>query len=104
MLRKVAPLLPRDTLRFAPELDQAIRMAVQAYENEIARIKRKIDGLDRSSSDETQVGTLQETERSGELDDFFQRTQIRYNELINRLKIRIDVWQAEAAEIKSVRQ
>jgi chromosome segregation ATPase len=104
MLRRVAPLLPRDTLRNAEELDKAIRMTVTAYENEIACIKRKIDGLERSRSGITHVGTLRKTESSGDLDDFYQRSQFRYNELINRLIVRIGAWQSESAEIKSVRQ
>ena len=103
MLRQIAPLLPRDTIRFASELDKAIRMTVRSYENEITSVKRKIDGLERSRSEVTHVGTLRETERSRELDDFYQRAQLKYNDFMNRLKIRIGAWQAEEAEIKSVK-
>ena len=104
MLRQVASLLPRETSRFGVEMEKAIHRTMRAYENEINLLNRRIDGLEKSRSRITPVGTLRETERSRELGDFYERSQVRYNDLINRLKIRIGAWRAELAEISSSRK
>lgn len=104
MLREVAALLPRDTVRFSTEMERAIRRTVRAYESEISVLHRKIDGLDKMRERISPAGTLRETEFSRDLEDLYDRLEMRYNDLINRIKIRIGAWQAEAAEIISVRQ
>lgn len=104
MLREVAPLLPRETTPFAAEMEGAFQRAVRGYEKEINILNRKIDELERMRSRMTPAGTLRELDRSRELADFYERLQIRYNDLINRIRIRIGAWQAESAELRSVRE
>jgi DNA repair exonuclease SbcCD ATPase subunit len=99
MLRQLAPLLPRDTGRFAGELEKGIRGTVRGYESEINLLKRRIEMLDKSRSRITPAGTLRETERLQELSDIYEKRGIRYNDLVNRLRIRIGTWEAEAAGI-----
>jgi len=103
MLREVAPLLPRETTQFAAQMDGAFQRTVRGYEKEINRLNRKIDELDRLRSRITPAGTLRELDRSRELGDFYERLQIRYNDTINRIRIRIGAWQAESAEVRSVK-
>jgi hypothetical protein len=104
MLSEVAPFLPRETTRFATEMEGAFQRAVRGYEKEIKILNRKIDELERMRSRVTPAGTLRELDRSRELTDFYERLQIRYNDLINRIRIRIGAWQAESAEVRSVRE
>jgi hypothetical protein len=104
MLSEVAPFLPRETTPFAAEMEGAFQRAVRGYEKEIKILNRKIDELERMRSRVTPAGTLREMDRSSELADFYERLQIRYNDLINRIRIRIGAWQAESAELRSVRE
>jgi chromosome segregation ATPase len=101
MLREVAPFLPREPTPSAAEMEGAFQRAVRGYEKEINLLNRKIDELERMRSRITPAGTLRELDRSRELADFYERLQIRYNDLINRIRIRIGAWQAESAEVRS---
>jgi hypothetical protein len=101
MLRDVAPLLPRESTRFAAEMEGAFQRAVRGYEKEIKILNRKIDELEGKRSRITPAGTLREMDLSRELADFYERLQIRYNDMINRIRVRIGAWQAESSEIRS---
>ena len=104
MLREAAPLLPRETTRYAAQMDGAFQRAVRGYEKEIKLLNRKIDELERMRSRITPAGTLREMDRSRELSDLYERLQIRYNDTIKRIRIRIGAWQAESAEVRSARE
>jgi hypothetical protein len=103
MLREVVPLIPLETPLFATEMEGAFQRAVRGYEKEIKVLNRKIDELERKRSRVTPAGTLREMDRSRELTDLYERAQIRYNDLINRIRIRIGAWQAELSEVRSAR-
>ena len=104
MLREVVPLIPLETPLFATEMEGAFQRAVRGYEKEINVLNRKIDELERRRSRVTPAGTLREMDRSRELADLYERAQIRYNDMINRIRIRIGAWQAESAEVRSARE
>jgi hypothetical protein len=101
MLSEVAALLPRDTARYGAEMEKAMRRTERSYENEIILLNRKIDGVEKRRVLIIPVGTLRETEFSRDLADLYERLQLRYNDLIYRLRIRIGDWQAEEAQLKS---
>ena len=101
MLRGVVALLPRDTVRFASDLEKAINRTVRSYEKEINLLNRKADDVEKRRILIIPAGTLRETEFARDLADLYERLQLRYNDLIYRLRIRIGAWQAEAAEVRS---
>jgi hypothetical protein len=102
-LHDVAALLSRYPSRSSAEFEAAYRRVTRMYEGETSRLNRKIDELDRRQSRVTPAGSLREMDRSRELTDFYDRLRIRYNERISRIKIQLGAYEAESADIRSVK-
>jgi hypothetical protein len=99
MLARVARLLPRDTSRFRQEINYAVQMTIKAYKEEISLLDKKINQLDKERSAFTPADASHEEDHPCELADLYVKLQIRYNDLINRLRTGIGSWEAESVEI-----
>ncbi|NVN89152.1 MAG: hypothetical protein HXX11_00995 [Desulfuromonadales bacterium] len=98
-LADISAIVTGAAARNRPAVETSITQLRRVNERVINRLKKRIDTIDRKRSTISPAGTLQELQRSSELNDLYQNQKQRYEQYINRLNMQAGALEADLGEL-----